>query len=668
MKKLIVLSLILVITSFIVVSKDSTPLNMEMSFNKNGNPNDTIYVKAPDINSEKYKWEFVKDRLFDGETENVYKIKGSILISLKDASPQDSIIIKEIMQEFRTIIPNKTIDYFKNFVGKPIEFVLKNNYNTLFKGIPVYSLMGSTILMEFDQNPNHSVTTEAQGINTVKVPNDIGNISSSRLFRDEVLNDRNGPYYIFIDINKVLSHEERKKYIQYEFLRSLCFINDANFITEDVIAENDSFQTIFNTAIHKPENSKFTDVDKFLLQKLYSDDFIDQFKDYMYANYPWRYASSFVNKKEHEFKVWGIIIGVGVLAFVLIFSYFQNRKFKYSYLNYLFPVFLILLHFINIVNIYQYLTKFNSVIQWDSHILFQMPFAIVISALISFKLWGLEKISIKGNENFSYQLILKVSYTFISFLVPIILLFMIESDREGLFDFLFPYFLFVLLLAIGRGLLLYLNYFSESLVKEKDVELSRLREAKAEAEVKMLQSQINPHFLYNALNSIASLAHTDANKTEKMALSLSDLFRHSINRKEKKVNTLGDEMYLVRNYLEIEQIRFGDRLKFTIDVESDLLTVEIPMFILQPLVENAIKHGVSKIEDQGEIILKITKKDNGVLISVQDNGPDFPEGLVSGHGLQTVYDLLRFSYGDKASISWHNQPQKEITIYINDIL
>jgi two-component system, LytTR family, sensor kinase len=164
------------------------------------------------------------------------------------------------------------------------------------------------------------------------------------------------------------------------------------------------------------------------------------------------------------------------------------------------------------------------------------------------------------------------------------------------------------------------------------------------------------------------LAHTDADKTEKMALSLSDLFRHSINQKEKKTNTLGDELSLVRNYLEIEQIRFGDRLQFSIDVEPDLLSLEIPMFILQPLVENAIKHGISKIEEQGEINLQITKNNNGILISVQDNGPDFREGLVSGHGLQTVYDLLRFSYGDKTEISWHNQPKKEITIFIDTVI
>ncbi len=89
---------------------------------------------------------------------------------------------------------------------------------------------------------------------------------------------------------------------------------------------------------------------------------------------------------------------------------------------------------------------------------------------------------------------------------------------------------------------------------------------------------------------------------------------------------------------------------------------------MQPLVENAIKHGISKIEGHGKILLIVSKKDNGILISVQDNGPNFPEGLVSGHGLQTVYDLLKFSYAEKAEMSWHNEPQKEIIIRINAIL
>ena len=177
---------------------------------------------------------------------------------------------------------------------------------------------------------------------------------------------------------------------------------------------------------------------------------------------------------------------MGIVSFVLLFSYFKEVKYRYSYLNYLFPIYLILLFFLQLGLLYDYLTEFNSIIIWQNNILFNLIFPLVVTPLISFILWGLEKISFKGNENLSYQLILKVIFTFLSFLILLLFVFMLESDRKDLFDFFFPYVFFSAGLAIGRGILIYLNHFSESLVKEKDVELSRLKEAKAEAEVKML--------------------------------------------------------------------------------------------------------------------------------------------------------------------------------------
>jgi sensor histidine kinase YesM len=654
MKKLIALILILVISSFVVVS------NKPKFFNEN-----QIRQSRESIHSENFKWEYVKERLFDGETEKVYKIKGPILISLKKASKQDSTIVKEIMQELRKIIPNKTIDLYESFVGEPFEINDKKDRFAKVKGINFIELINSTIVMEFDSGLKDSLEHNSQSFVNVDLPDGIGNISSTRKFSKTVhSNSWSSAYTISFNINKYLSHNERKKYIQYEFLRSLCYVNDGNFINETSV---NGIAPIFQTAVHQPVNSEFTDRDKFLLQKLYSGNFIERFKDYMYANYPWRYASAFINKKEHEYKVLGVITALGLISFILIFSYFQKRKYKYSFLNYLFPVFLIFLAFFNFSSLYKSLLDYSSIFFWYDF-LNQVFLTVVSSLIVSLLLWKFEKICFKGNEKFAYQLVLVVIITFVSFVTPMMLYHFISQEGSDIYNLVsFSYLFFSAGLAIGRGILIYLNHFSDSLVKEKDVELSRLKEAKAEAEVKMLQSQINPHFLYNALNSIASLAHTDANKTEKMALSLSDLFRHSINQKEKKTNTLGDELSLVRNYLEIEQIRFGDRLQFSIDVEPDLLSLEIPMFILQPLVENAIKHGISKIEGLGEIALNIVKKDQGILISVQDNGPDFPEGLVSGHGLQTVYDLLRFSYGDKAEIRCHNQPKKEITIYIDNV-
>ena len=85
------------------------------------------------------------------------------------------------------------------------------------------------------------------------------------------------------------------------------------------------------------------------------------------------------------------------------------------------------------------------------------------------------------------------------------------------------------------------------------------------------------------------------------------------------------------------------------------------------MVENAVKHGISKIESTGKIALKIERENNSVQITITDNGPDFPEGLVSGHGLQTVYDLLKLSYGENASLNWVNKPEKVITVCITQI-
>lgn len=243
-----------------------------------------------------------------------------------------------------------------------------------------------------------------------------------------------------------------------------------------------------------------------------------------------------------------------------------------------------------------------------------------------------------------------------------------ESNMQGGYATLANIFVCLMIVAVLRALISYFIFKERNLIIENEKKLSNLRELKAKAELKSLQSQINPHFLYNSLNSIASLAPIDSVKTQKMAHSLSDLFKYSINRKGKKMSTVKDEIEMVTSYLSIEKIRFGDRLQFDIEVDKSLENYEIPLFLIQPLVENAVKHGISQNEGNGQIILKIEKLTDELVISVKDNGPNFPEGLVSGHGLQTVYDLLRLSYGDKASLNWTNTPEKIISITIAEIV
>jgi sensor histidine kinase YesM len=283
-------------------------------------------------------------------------------------------------------------------------------------------------------------------------------------------------------------------------------------------------------------------------------------------------------------------------------------------------------------------------------------------------LWQLEKRLVSDKVSFGYQLVFKLALTFLLLNLPLIAVIILKNSNSENHIEIFPFLYLVIGLTLGRGLLIYLNHFSDSLVKERDIELSRLKEVNAQSELKLLQSHINPHFLYNALNSIAGLAHNNPDKTEKMALSLSNLFRYSINKKGQKMSTVKEEVLMVQNYLEIEKIRFGERLKFTLHVDEALENSQIPMYILQPLVENAIKHGISEIRGEGLITLEIKKELEAIVITVSDNGPDFPEGLVSGHGLQTIYDLLRLSYGDKASLKWQNTPKKQISILINELI
>ncbi|HET6557535.1 MAG TPA: histidine kinase, partial [Prolixibacteraceae bacterium] len=199
-------------------------------------------------------------------------------------------------------------------------------------------------------------------------------------------------------------------------------------------------------------------------------------------------------------------------------------------------------------------------------------------------------------------------------------------------------------------------------LKEKDLELTLLKEKNKQAELQSLRAKINPHFLYNALNSIASLATTDGRKTEQMALSLSDFFKYAINREQKQLNTLSEELNAIRTYLEIEKVRFGERLHFEIDCPAELQDIQIPQLLIQPLVENALKHGLSQITDKGFIKVSISNEGNQLKIRVYDNGPAFPEGPLSGFGIQNTQERISLIYGAKAGIYWQNEPEKYIEI------
>ncbi len=201
-------------------------------------------------------------------------------------------------------------------------------------------------------------------------------------------------------------------------------------------------------------------------------------------------------------------------------------------------------------------------------------------------------------------------------------------------------------------------------MSEQEYQLLNLEKLKSKAQLDALEARINPHFLYNSLNSIAGLIHDMPDKAEEMTIQLSKLFRYTTGRDEENLHTFADELEIIKAYLAIEQVRFGKRLSYKIDCDEAVLNQQIPRFLLQPLVENAIKHGISKIAHAGEIEVEIKQLAENILIKIHDNGPDFGESFGGGFGLKSIKEKLQIVYGNKATIDLKNKPEKAVIIML----
>lgn len=224
----------------------------------------------------------------------------------------------------------------------------------------------------------------------------------------------------------------------------------------------------------------------------------------------------------------------------------------------------------------------------------------------------------------------------------------------------------VIVLIVGTIMLLYhlQQRNAENAIKVKEADIIRINQLKTQAELQALQSKINPHFLYNALNAITSLIHEDPDKAEEMTIKLSKLFRYSINSQQENYCSLKEEIDILNTYLAIEKVRFGNRINFNIETDETLGHIQFPRFLLQPLVENALKHGLKDTFEDGLLAVKIRKTGNQINISVIDNGIPFPDELIAGYGLQSTFDKLKLLYASEHEIEVINQPIKQIKITI----
>ncbi|HEX7903143.1 MAG TPA: histidine kinase [Chitinophagaceae bacterium] len=205
-------------------------------------------------------------------------------------------------------------------------------------------------------------------------------------------------------------------------------------------------------------------------------------------------------------------------------------------------------------------------------------------------------------------------------------------------------------------------------LNEKELEVTRLMALKTKAELDALHSKVNPHFLYNALNSIADLSITDGKKARRMTIALADLFRYSINYSQNNFSTVNDEVAMTEVYLQIEKIRFEDQLNYSVKVEEGTGHYLLPRFILQPIVENAVKHGLKITGKMTEIFLEVKKENDSLFINIADNGPAFPEELVPGYGVKSVFDKLDLLFPGQYAIHFSNQPRKQVSLHIHKLM
>lgn len=241
-----------------------------------------------------------------------------------------------------------------------------------------------------------------------------------------------------------------------------------------------------------------------------------------------------------------------------------------------------------------------------------------------------------------------------------------QNDYKAYWDATFPYRLSIGVFIYGLIILSYYLFVSLTNLSEKNAKEARLETLVKETELRLLRSQINPHFLFNSLNSISSLTVTDPEKARTMVVKLSDFMRYALARKDEQPVSLKSELENLRLYLDIEKVRFGDKLITDEQIDPECLEFKLPVMLLQPLFENAVKHGVYESTETVRLFTKARIIDGYLEIIIGNNYDSSPtQKKGTGTGLVNVTRRLELFYGNKASIkSVKEDGIYTVTLYI----
>jgi hypothetical protein len=361
------------------------------------------------------RWEYVKSRLFPIGGKVVPKFQGPILVSLEEANEEQKGLVKESIDSINKMIKNKRVHLYEEYTGYTPQYIIDSAANTTSNNQMFY-LYANSISISFAEKP--SSNTDYITPRNISFPK-----LNTSILSDSTVIQRNNYYYSPIDeINGAILNfnfsdrtniERKRRYILYELMRSLCYLskenNERSFIDKSPIARLNSFQYryarknwVFSNTFYTPEDYEITAYDTFLLEKLYSDDFFLQFQNHLEYYYPYLYIYNFYYSGYVKLFSEVLIVILGTFLFMFSLSIFHQRKFKFSFLNYLIPILIINTSLLGLLNLKNFLQL--DVFAFVSMRVFTFSLIInifLVSILQGFTIWLIERVLMKKLKGFT---------------------------------------------------------------------------------------------------------------------------------------------------------------------------------------------------------------------------------------------------------------------------
>jgi signal transduction histidine kinase len=237
--------------------------------------------------------------------------------------------------------------------------------------------------------------------------------------------------------------------------------------------------------------------------------------------------------------------------------------------------------------------------------------------------------------------------------------FVTAFNRALVTTFFYNLLIYWVIISVGYAFDYYRKF------NERELRAAELEKRLTEARLQALQMQLNPHFLFNTLHAISALMHQDVEAADKMLVRLSDLLRHALESTDTQEVTLREEIDFLTRYALIEQTRFGDRLKIEMNIAPETFDALVPNLVLQPLLENAVRHGIEPHARAGRIEVKAQRDGETLRIEVRDNGGGLANGkIVEGVGLSNTRARLKQLYAERQSFELTNASNGGVAVHV----